>query len=457
MEASIKKIILIDFKEKQFKVLEKILDEQELLNATLSEDIFETIQAEQPHALMINSTDLDFDNQLLHNLISKCRERNTPLFFITTSFAKSKFIEIIQNKICNIITTPISRKDFILRLERYIKCSNIPNVRGEEKHVVRLFREDDPIEVKLTSSELNILVNSLLGNLGNQIKFSKINLREKKKLRKEKTNTLFTPEEQETEKMLWEMLENDSFVLYYQPVISLDNDRLFGFEALIRANHPERGIINPGEFIDVAERSEIIHSLGLWIVETACKQSQKWKEKFELDTPLRINTNLSARQFLREGLSDDLIEITERYGTNHEDIGFELTESTFMENRERANIALLQLKAKHFSIYMDDFGTGYSSLSYLVHFPVDILKIDQSFIKWMNIDEQSETIVKSIIKMSHSLGLKVVAEGTEEKEHIEMLKNFGCDYAQGYCYSKPLSPQEAEEYIGKYFERKNKD
>ena len=125
-----------------------------------------------------------------------------------------------------------------------------------------------------------------------------------------------------------------------------------------------------------------------------------------------------------------------------------------MEDMESANIALLELRSKKFALYMDDFGTGYSSLSYLMHFPVNVIKIDQSFVKWMHIDEQSETLVKSLVALAHNLGLKVVAEGTDDESHIEILKNCGCDYAQGYYFAKPLPADEAARFISDHFKEK---
>ncbi len=455
MQNTIKKIILIDFSEKQFEVLSKVLEQHELFSDQLSEEIFATIDAEDPQALIVHFESHNYNKKILNKLINLCLNKKIPLSFITTSLSHRELIDLIQHKICNIITIPIFREDFIPKLDRYLNYSKDCNSPQGDEYTIKLFLDEDTVDVNLDSKGINVLINSLLGSLDNQIRFSKIAPEEKNKSKKEEYNSTFSPEEQQVEKILWESLEENHFVLHYQPVISLLDDKLFGFEALIRINHPEKGIIPPMEFIDVAEKSEIIYPLGLWIVETACKQIFDWKKKFNLTSPIKINTNLSPRQFLHQGLADDLIEITEKYETNHEDIGFELTESTFMEDRERANISLLQLKSKNFSIYMDDFGTGYSSISYLMHFPVNVLKIDQSFIKWMNIDEQSETIVKSIINMAHSLGLKVVAEGTEEKEHIEILKDLRCDYAQGYYYSKPLPPEEAEKYIAKYFKEKD--
>jgi EAL domain-containing protein (putative c-di-GMP-specific phosphodiesterase class I) len=234
-------------------------------------------------------------------------------------------------------------------------------------------------------------------------------------------------------------------------VILLETGRPSGFESLIRIEHPEKGLIPPGDFITVAENSAIIFPLGLWIIEEVCRQIEYWKTKFILDTPLRININLSARQFIHPQLTSHIFEIIDKYSIDFHDIGFELTESAFMEDMESANISLLELRSKKFTLYMDDFGTGYSSLSYLMHFPVDIIKIDQSFVKWMHIDEQSETLVKSLVSLAHNLGLKVVAEGVDDESHIEILKECGCDYGQGYLFSKPLPSDKADNFLSQFF------
>lgn len=256
-------------------------------------------------------------------------------------------------------------------------------------------------------------------------------------------------EEKVIEKELWIALEKKQFELYYQPVIDIPKNKLFGFESLIRWNHPEKGFIMPDDFIPIAEKSPIIIPLGYWIIEEAAKQSKKWSNQFP-DQDFRINVNLSPKQFLHEKLNETICNIVTKNKIKTSNIGIEITESSFMDDMDTANIMLLQFKSEHYSIYMDDFGTGFSSLSYLTHFPVDIIKIDKSFVEWMHIDEQSEAIVKSIINLAHNLNMKVVAEGVEEKEHVEMLKKYKADYSQGYFHSKPISSINATEYISNY-------
>ncbi|HOW83870.1 MAG TPA: EAL domain-containing protein, partial [Spirochaetota bacterium] len=171
--------------------------------------------------------------------------------------------------------------------------------------------------------------------------------------------------------------------------------------------------------------------------------------EFSFSPPIRVNVNLSARQFVLDELCERIFRIVEEYRVPPESLAFEITESAFMEDMESANLMLLKLKAGKHRIYMDDFGTGYSSLSYLQHFPVDTLKIDKSFVEWMHIDEQSEQIVRAIIDLAHNLKMTVVAEGVEVDEHRDVLKKYGCDYGQGYYFSKPLDVPAARQYLRK--------
>lgn len=238
------------------------------------------------------------------------------------------------------------------------------------------------------------------------------------------------------------------FQLYYQPVVDLqDNNRLVGFESLVRWIKPDGTVILPDEFISTIERDDLIFALSDSMVEQALQTLVEWNKLFQLELSIRINVNLSARLFDSVAIADSIIQKTERYGVNPGQLGLELTESAFMDSMEVANIILLKLKSYGFILYMDDFGTGYSSLSYLHHFPVHTLKVDKSFVKWLNIDEESEHIVRSIVGLAHGLGRNVVAEGVEEEEHVEFLREIGCEYGQGFYFAKPMSKEKAVDYI----------
>ena len=242
-------------------------------------------------------------------------------------------------------------------------------------------------------------------------------------------------------------LERGEFQLHYQPIVSMEKGSISGFEALIRWNHPQRGMLFPDSFIPFAERTGLIIPMGNWIIREAGRQISSWQRRFPSSTPLTVSVNVSARQFLDRGLVEHLGAVTAEHGINPRDIRIEITESAFMENMESANLMLLELKAKGFMLYMDDFGTGYSSLGYLMHFPVDVLKIDKSFVSFMHVDEQSEEIVRSVIGLAHNLKRSVVAEGVESESHFGLLRGLGCDYGQGYYFSKPLAPRSAEELL----------
>jgi len=404
----------------------------------------EIIKKFNPDILIMAITSFpDYEKQI-SMLKSFSDSFSIPLAVIVNRSEAEPYNFLVNTGVSKIITSPVNKQDFLKYLYRFL-CLQSPDDSNEE--------------VSLSSAE-NLCTeteNSLISNLVIQNRMLKNHLKKFKPLEKiKKLHTGKVSEHRIIEKKLWDAYDNGYFRLFYQPVISLDSGKLAGFEALIRIIHPEDGLIPPDSFISAAENSAIIFPLGLWIIEEACRQINEWKNSFFLDTPLRINVNISAKQFIHPELTSHIFEITERLEIDENDIAFELTESAFMEDMESANIALLELRSKKFAIYMDDFGTGYSSLSYLMHFPVNVIKIDQSFVKWMHIDEQSETLVKSLVALAHNLGLKVVAEGTDDESHIKILKNCGCDYAQGYYFAKPLPADDAAKFISNHF-KKNKN
>lgn len=251
-----------------------------------------------------------------------------------------------------------------------------------------------------------------------------------------------------TEEDLLNALEHGEFQLWYQPVVYAATGVISGFEALIRWKDPSTDeIIFPDRFMPAIEGREFIIPFGFWIIEEACKKIAEWNSSCASDAPLRVGINLSARQFTCPELVERIFKIIDTYNIDPSQIALEITESTFMEDMSTANIMLLTLRSKNIRIYLDDFGTGFSSLSYLLHFPVDTIKIDKSFVKWMHADEQSEEIVKSIIMLAHNLKMSVVAEGVEQQEHVDMLRTMGCDLFQGYFYAKPLCFEDATTYM----------
>lgn len=242
-------------------------------------------------------------------------------------------------------------------------------------------------------------------------------------------------------------LEREEFVLYYQPIVSLETLTLIGFEALVRWQHPQTGLISPGEFIALAEDTGLIIPIGEWVLQQACQQLYIWQSKFPLASSLHVSVNLSSKQIKQLDFVEKLKQILYLTGLNGEHLRLELTETMLMDRSEKTIEFLHQIKQQKVQLSIDDFGTGYSSLSYLHRFPVDTLKIDRSFVSLINAEGNNCEIVKTIITLAHSLGMKAIAEGVETPHQINHLKNLGCEAAQGYFFAKPLNLQLAESII----------
>lgn len=242
------------------------------------------------------------------------------------------------------------------------------------------------------------------------------------------------------ENSLHRALERKEFEVYYQPQVDTSTKQVVGMEALVRWQHPELGLVSPAEFIPVAEDTGLIVPIGEWVLRAACTQSKSWQE--EGFTLLRVAVNLSARQFQQQNLSDMVIQVLQETGLNASDLELELTESSIMKNVESAIRTLSELKAMGINISIDDFGTGFSSLGYLKRLPIDILKIDQSFVRDATTDPDDAALIMAIITLAHNLKLKVIAEGVETEEQLRFLHLLRCDVWQGYLFSKPL-PAEA--------------
>ena len=233
-------------------------------------------------------------------------------------------------------------------------------------------------------------------------------------------------------------LDHHEFVLYYQPEIELATRKIVGLEALIRWAHPERGLVPPMDFIPVAEESGLILPIGDWGLSEACSQIQKWCIEDPTHHSLRVCVNLSARQFSREGLADHVEALLRQSGVSSRQLGLEMTESSLIPDMRTALEVLGSLRRLGVTLLMDDFGTGYSSLSYLHSFPIDVLKIDRSFVGRMTEGEQPLQIVRTIIELARVLGMDVVAEGIETCEQYRLLRDLGCRFGQGFLFSHPL-------------------
>lgn len=239
-------------------------------------------------------------------------------------------------------------------------------------------------------------------------------------------------------------LKYNQFVLHYQPQIELANNKIIGVEALIRWQHPEMGLVLPAKFMPLVEEMELIHDIGDWIYEEAIRQAKNWLNN---GLKIRVGINLSAKQFTKPSLAHSLKKALVYYQLPSEYLDLEITESMAMQNPASALATLNEFKDIGLTLAIDDFGTGYSSLEYLQKFPVDFVKVDRAFIKNLAHNQADQGIVKAIIAIANTLGLKVIAEGIEHQKEFELLQKMGCHEVQGYYISKPLSSNEATLFI----------
>lgn len=242
-------------------------------------------------------------------------------------------------------------------------------------------------------------------------------------------------------------IEQKEFILHYQPIYSLNSERIVGFESLIRWNHPERGMIPPNEFIPVAEETGLILQIGQWVLRESCRQMWEWQEKYPSAKSLVMNVNLSARQLEKKDLVEEVSRILDESGLAPNCLKLEITESVIMGNAEQAIETVTRLRQMGVRLSIDDFGTGYSSLSYLHRFPIDTLKVDRSFVSRIGNEDEHSEIIKTIITLAYNLGMDVVAEGVENNEQLSFLRDINCSYGQGYFYSRPVNGISATEMI----------
>ncbi len=249
---------------------------------------------------------------------------------------------------------------------------------------------------------------------------------------------------------LRQAIENEEFQLVYQPIFTLDTGLLKGFEALVRWHSPTRGMVSPNRFIAIAEETDLILPIGQWVLEEGCRQFKQWQEQLDLDTNLTISINLSSRQFSQSNLKSSVEKVLKNTGLNPASLKLEVTESMVMDDIQDTIQTLKDLKTLDVKLSIDDFGTGYSSLSYLNDFPVDTLKIDRSFVSKITTQDNSLAIPRTVITLGHSLGMDIVAEGIENISQFQILKNLGCEYGQGFFFSKPLSQEDTSTFIQKW-------
>ncbi|MGH2896867.1 MAG: putative bifunctional diguanylate cyclase/phosphodiesterase [Solirubrobacteraceae bacterium] len=240
-------------------------------------------------------------------------------------------------------------------------------------------------------------------------------------------------------------IEREEFRVFFQPEVSISGGHIIGLEALVRWQHPDRGLLGPGEFISLAEETGLIVPLGTWVLRDACRRATAWQRSRPSDQPLTLRVNVSARQLAQDSLCDTVAEIIQETGIVPETLCLEVTESVLIEDPESSIHTLTQLKQLGVKIAIDDFGTGYSSLEYLRRMPVDCVKIDRSFVRGVPESEEDMAIVSAVIELGHALKLSVTAEGVETADQLDNLQTAGCDTAQGFLFYRPEPPEVVEQ------------
>ncbi len=242
-------------------------------------------------------------------------------------------------------------------------------------------------------------------------------------------------------------LNNNQLTLNYQPIIDLANGRVMGFEALMRWKHPEKGFISPGLFIPVAEKSGLIVEASRWALKESCAALKRIEAGSKRAGEIYMSVNFSSHDFAEDNFVKHTLDTVSAAGLKPAQMKLEITERLLIQQPDNAKVTLQKCRDAGMGIAIDDFGTGYSSLSYLYYFPIETLKIDQSFIRAMYKDERSLELVKSIIGLGQNMGLTIVAEGVETREEAELLNNLGCESAQGYHFARPLTETDAAAYL----------
>ncbi len=246
-----------------------------------------------------------------------------------------------------------------------------------------------------------------------------------------------TSERLDLERDLRRALDRHEFELHYQPIVSLDEQRIAGLEALVRWRHPQRGLVPPGAFIPLAEESGLILPLGRWVLQEACRQLARWAADPDIEVPY-VSVNLSGRQLAQPDLPEEIAELLRVTGVRPEQLALELTESVLMEETDSPTAVLERLKALGVRLMLDDFGTGYSSLNYIKRFPVEAIKIDRSFVSGVVEDESDRHIIRAIVSMAAGFDVKLVAEGVETLDQARWLRHLGITLVQGYGFGRPV-------------------
>ena len=251
----------------------------------------------------------------------------------------------------------------------------------------------------------------------------------------------------ELENGLRRAVKQDEFVVHYQPIVRLDDGGVFAVEALVRWEHPERGLLHPDEFVPVAEKNGLVVQMGEKVLEEACRRTRTWQDENPQAPPPVTSVNLSAWQLGRRDLAEVVEKTLGKAGLEARFLSLDVTETVYVRALNKNTAAFSRLRALGVGISIDDFGVGYSSLSYLKRLPADALKVDKSFISDLGEDAEDAAIVQTIVELAHTLGMKVVAEGVETEGQASLLREMGCDFGQGFYFSEPLPPEEASAFL----------
>jgi EAL domain-containing protein (putative c-di-GMP-specific phosphodiesterase class I) len=336
-----------------------------------------------------------------------------------------------------------SRHFFRLVSAKFFACAPVRSFDGQILGGLVIFSRKP--RAGLTSDELRML-ESLADMVASQLELRRMR-RTFAENREQRTRPVDTPASWPSRMDLRRALDLNEFVLHYQPELDLATRKIVGLEALIRWNHPERGLVPPMDFIPLAEESGLILPIGDWGLAETCNQIQRWCSEDPSNCTLRVGVNLSAPQFSREGLADHVKALLMQSGVSSRQLGLEMTESSLIPNLNTATEVLGSLRKLGVSLLMDDFGTGYSSLNYLHSFPFDVLKIDRSFVGRMTEGDKPLHIVRTIIELARVMGMDVVAEGIETREQYRLLRQMGCRFGQGYLFAKPMSAEKVSELL----------
>lgn len=454
-------------------------EEQEVIHLqSTSRDISDRIKIEEQlkhDALYDSLTDLGNRNLLIHNLNQALKQINqSSEFSLAVLFLDLDNFKLVNDSLGHLIGDQLL-KIIAKKLIQCVRHDNLVARFGGDEFVILLPKIND-IKEPITIAEdiLMILANPIIIDdtevfittsigiaLGNNYYDKAEDLIRDADLAMYRAKSqgrncyaLFALEmhQEFTQRLnlqndLRKAIENKEFVLYYQPILTLSNLELFGFEALVRWYHPTQGLISPNQFIPLAEESKLIIPLGHLILEQACQQLAQWQQQFPLAKNIKMSINLSVQQLLDSQLLEKIKQVTKKTGIDGKSLILEITETMLVENIQKTSDLLTQIKSQGISISIDDFGTGYSSLSYLHRLPVNAFKIDRSFVNQIQQENETYTIVETIITLSHLLGLSVVAEGIETIEQLTWLCNHQCDLGQGFFFSKPVTPDRAEQLL----------